>query len=152
MNSILTRRLGIGISACATALALTGCYVMPVQPQPTTTVVMPSAPPVQPAPPAPLTFAARLYPANDAAADYGMQQAVVTNDLNGRGHFSVTIRGEYFTGEATRVAGSSRDGFANAAGNRGGMLNCRYTMNSATLGTGACTLNNGPRFTMHFGS
>lgn len=151
MNSLLNRRrvnarMGMCLASCAAALALTGCYVVPVQQQqPQHVIVTPAAPP------APLTFAARLYPANEAAAEYGMQQAVVTNDRNGRGHFSVNIRGEQFQGEATRVAGSSREGFANAAGNRGGMLNCRYTMNSASLGTGACVLNNGPRFSMHFG-
>jgi len=78
--------------------------------------------------------------------------AVVTNDLNGRGHFSTNINGESFSGEATRVAGSSRDGMANGAGNRGSFINCRYTMNSATLGTGSCRLSNGAAFTMHVGS
>ena len=148
MNSPLKRRLALCIASGATALALTGCYVVPIQPQ---TPSQPQTVYVPVAPPAPVTFAARLFPSNEAAAEYGMQQAVVTNDLNGRGHFSVNIRGEQFSGEATRVAGSQRDGFANAAGNRGGMLNCRYTLNSATLGTGNCVLNNGPRFTMHFG-
>jgi hypothetical protein len=148
MNSHLFRRVTLCVACGTTALALTGCYVVPIQQLP------PSAPQtvyVPLAPPAPVTFAARLYPANEAAAEFGMQQAVVTNDLNGRGHFSVNIRGEQFSGEATRVAGSQREGFANAAGNRGGMLNCRYTMNQAALGTGICVLNNGPLFTMHFG-
>jgi hypothetical protein len=146
MNRLFIRRATLGIACCTASLALTACYVVPVQQQqPAPMVIAPAAPP------APLTFAARLYPANDAAAGYGMQQAVVTNDLNGRGYFSVNINGEQFSGEATRVAGSSREGFANAAGNRGGMLNCRYTLNNAALGTGACVLNNGPRFTMHFG-
>jgi hypothetical protein len=80
-----------------------------------------------------------------------MVNAVVTNDLNGRGNFQTTINGESFAGEATRQAGSSRDGIANGAGNRGSYINCRYTMNSATLGTGSCTLSNGARFTMHVG-
>jgi hypothetical protein len=147
MNSFIIRRTTLGIACCTAALALSACYVVPVQQQqPATVIVTPTAPP------SPLTFAARLYPANEAAAEYGMQQAVVTNDLNGRGYFSVNIRGEQFSGEATRVAGSSREGFANAAGNRGGMLNCRYTLNNAALGTGSCVFNNGPRFTMHFGN
>jgi hypothetical protein len=81
-----------------------------------------------------------------------MVAAVVTNDLNGRGHFSTAINGENFTGEATRVAGSPRDGVANGAGNRGSFLNCRYTMNSPTLGTGTCRHSNGAAFTMHIGS
>ena len=73
------------------------------------------------------------------------------NDLNGRGHFSTNIGGESFTGEATRAAGSSREGLANGAGNRGSYIRCRYTMNSATLGTGQCQLSSGAAFTMHIG-
>jgi hypothetical protein len=80
-----------------------------------------------------------------------MVSAVVTNDLNGRGVFSTNINGESFSGEATRVAGSARDGVANGAGNRGSFMNCRYTMNSATLGTGNCRVSNGAQFTMHIG-
>ena len=99
-----------------------------------------------------MTFSARLYPANDAASSYGTVMAVVTNDLNGRGHFTTNINGESFSGEATRVAGSSRDGLANGAGSRGSYINCRYTMNSSTLGTGNCRLSNDAVFTMHVGS
>ncbi|MBE7368208.1 hypothetical protein [Ramlibacter pallidus] len=136
------------LSAIAFAtFALAGCYVVPMQPAPaTTTVVVPSAPA------GPVTFSARLYPANELASGYGMVAAVVTNDLNGRGHFSTAIQGESFTGEATRVAGSARDGVANGAGNRGSYISCRYTMNSATLGTGSCRMSNGATFTMHVGS
>jgi hypothetical protein len=130
------------------AATLSGCYVVPLQPAPaaSTTVIVP------PSPAAPVTFQARLYPANDLASAYGMVAAVVTNDLNGRGHFSTAINGESFTGEATRMAGSGRDGVANGAGNRGSYINCRYTMNSPTLGTGSCRLSNGAQFTMHVGS
>lgn len=115
-----------------------------------------AAPPAQaiavmPAAPVAQTFTARLYPSNAEAAPYGAVGGVVTNDLNGRGHFSAVIGGEQFQGEATRVAGSQRGGVANASGARGGMLSCRYTMNSATLGTGQCVLNSGPAFTMHIG-
>jgi hypothetical protein len=144
------RRAGRGAAAVgvlATAALLTGCYVVPIHPAG-------SYPPPAahvPAPVTPVTFAARLYPANDAASGYGMVSAVVTNDLNGRGTFSTNIGGESFTGEATRVAGSSRDGVANGAGNRGSYLNCRYTMNSATLGTGTCRHSSGAVFTMHVG-
>lgn len=134
----------------AGALSLTGCYVVPIQPAYAQgpTVYVPAAPPM---PPAPLTFAARLYPSNDIASSYGMVMAVVTNDLNGRGTFSTNINGESFTGEATRVAGSARDGQANGAGNRGSYINCRYQMNSATLGSGQCRLSNGAQFSMHVG-
>ena len=145
-SSRIARRLALA-GVIASAAALTGCYVVPIQP----VGAYPPAVQGPVAPPAPVTFAARLYPANDAASGYGMVSAVVTNDLNGRGTFSTNIGGESFTGEATRVAGSSREGVANGAGNRGSYLSCRYQMNSATLGTGQCRLSNGAQFTMHVG-
>jgi hypothetical protein len=131
------------------AVVLTGCYVVPVQPDhhPAPVVYAP-APQL---PPASVTFAARLYPANELAAAYGMVNAVVTNDLNGRGTFSTAINGEGFTGEATRMVGASREGVANGTGNRGSYINCRYQMNSTTLGSGQCKLSNGAQFTMHVG-
>ena len=135
--------------AFAAAAALSGCYVVPLQPAP---VPGPAPVMVPAAPLQPVTFGARLYPSNDLASSYGMVSAVVTNDLNGRGQFSTAINGESFTGEATRVANSSREGVANGAGNRGSYINCRYTMNSPTLGTGTCRLSNGASFTMHVGS
>ncbi len=147
--SLPRRTLQLAVVA-ATAATLGGCYVVPMHPAaPPATVTIPGAPPH---PAAPLTFTARLYPANDLASGYGMVAAMVTNDLNGRGHFSTAIAGESFTGEATRVAGSRRDGVANGAGNRGSYLNCRYTMNSPALGTGSCRLSDGAVFTMHIGS
>ena len=140
----------------AGTLSLTGCYVVPIQPpythngsQQGSTVYIPPAPAM---PAAPMTFSARLYPSNDIASSYGMVMAVVTNDLNGRGTFSTNINGESFTGEATRTAGSARDGQANGAGNRGSYINCRYQMNSATLGSGQCRLSNGAQFSMHVGN
>jgi hypothetical protein len=129
----------------ATAL-LGGCYVVPLHPQQPAAVVLPA-----PMPPAPMTFTARLYPSNDAAASYGMLGAVVTNDLNGRGRFTTTIGGETFNGEATRVAGSTRDGVASGAGQRGGYISCRYTMNSESMGTGSCRHSSGATFSMHLG-
>jgi hypothetical protein len=142
------RRLAL-MGAVLGAGALSGCYVAPLQPP--REPVQPSAAYVAP-PPASVTFTARLYPANEAAAAYGMVGAVVTNDLHGRGTFSTVINGESFAGEATRAAsGSSREGIANGAGNRGGYINCRYQMNSATMGTGQCRLSSGAQFTMHVG-
>ena len=139
----------VSIAALLAASTLAGCYVVPMQPAPGgAPVAVPAVPAV---PQAPVTFTARLYPANEAASGYGMVAAVVTNDLNGRGHFSTAIQGETFTGEATRVAGSRREGVANGAGSHGSYLSCRYTMNSATLGTGSCRLSNGAVFTMHIG-
>lgn len=134
------------IAIGAAAAALSGCYVVPLQ----------AAPPfaasgVVPVAPASVSFPAHLYPSNDTAAPYGMVSASVTNDLDGRGHFSTQIGPEVFHGEATRVAGT-RDGVANGTGNFGSYINCRYTMNSTTLGQGSCRLNNGATFTMHVGS
>ena len=145
-----TAWFGLGLAT----VAMAGCYVVPINPQtgqPQSAYSTPQPLPVPP--PASVTFAARLYPANDAAASYGMVGAVVTNDLNGRGTFSTVINGESFNGEATRMAGSSsREGVANGAGNRGSYISCRYQMNSSTLGTGQCKLSNGAAFTMHVGS
>ena len=134
--------------------ALAGCYVVPINPQTGQPSHVYSTPQPLPVPvPSSVTFAARLYPANEAAARYGVVSAVVTNDLNGRGVFSTNINGESFSGEATRLAtSSSREGVANGAGNRGSFINCRYQMNSNTLGTGQCTLSTGARFTMHVGN
>lgn len=132
------------------AVVLTGCYVVPVnQAQGYATVPAAVAPPVVPGP---ITFAARLYPANDLARRYGMVSAVVTNDLNGRGTFSTAIDGESFSGEATRNSAAALEGIANGAGNRGSYLQCTYKMNSPSLGSGTCRLSNGALFTMHVGS
>jgi hypothetical protein len=143
------RRTTAAAAATFVLATLSGCYVVPLQPRGSAgAVVVPAA---VPAPPSPLTFSARLYPANELASAYGVVAAMVTNDLNGRGHFSTAINGESFSGEATRVAGSSRDGLANGAGNRGSYLTCRYTLNAPTLGTGNCRLSDGALFTMHIG-
>lgn len=147
---VAPRRTALAVVLATGVATLSGCYVVPVNQHPAhhpahAHVVLPAPPP------APVTFSARLYPANELATHYGMVNAVVTNDLNGRGNFNTTISGESFVGEATRKAGSSRDGIANGAGNRGSYINCHYTMNSAALGTGSCTLSNGARFTMHVG-
>ncbi len=141
-------RLPLAAATAAVAATLAGCYVVPLQPSPGHPTVVHVPAPVAPAP---ITFAARLYPSNDAASGFGMVSAVVTNDLQGRGHFSTNIGGESFTGEATRIAGSHKDGVANGAGNRGGYISCRYTMNTPSLGTGSCRLSTGATFTMHVG-
>ena len=140
------------LAAALTGAALSGCYVVPLG-QPIPQQPSPQAYAVAPAPMAPIaqTFSARLYPSNPEAAQYGMINGTVTSDMNGRGHISAQIGGEQFQGDATRTA-NSRSGVANAAGNRGGMLACSYTMNSSTLGSGQCVLNNGPMFSMHIGS
>ncbi|MFV0679515.1 hypothetical protein [Ottowia sp.] len=138
--------LGLGLATAA----LTGCYVVPMDArtgQPMTTATMPAAGVA-----APVAFTARLYPANEQASAYGMVLASVTSDLQGRGNFSAVIAGESFSGEATRKTGSGRcSGMANGTGSRGGYISCTYTMNSTTLGSGTCRLNNGAQFNMHVG-
>jgi hypothetical protein len=95
------------------AATLSACYVVPMQPGPA--MVVPAGAPA-PAPVVPVGMNARLYPANELATPYGMVSATVSNDLNGRGHFLAQIAGESFTGEATRLAGSQREGVANGTG------------------------------------
>ena len=151
-SAVRFRHRGLpALGLAVTAATLAGCYVVPIDPRtgqavppPPTTMTVVTA--------APLTFPARLYPANDLAGGYGVINATVTNDLHGRGSFNTTINGEAFAGEATRKAGSSREGVANGAGNRGSYLSCAYTMNSATLGSGSCRLSNGALFSMHVGN
>lgn len=148
------RRLLSALGVAAAVSALSGCYVVPINPAPGQPgYVPPAAPVTMPSvQPAPVVFTARLYPANDLAVRHGMVGGVVTNDLNGRGTFNANIQGESFVGEATRKAGSSREGLASGAGSRGSYLSCQYTMNSSTLGTGICRLSDGAQFTMHVGS
>ena len=149
----LVRRRLVGAGLAAVVAGLAGCYVVPIDARTGQPVTVPATIATAPVPPpGPVVFPARLYPANDRASPYGMISATVTNDLHGRGTFNASINGESFSGEATRKAGSSRDGVANGAGNRGGFLACQYTMNSSTLGTGSCRLNNGAVFTMHVGN
>ena len=150
-GSRLVRRLAL-MGAVLGVTALAGCYVVPINQAYPSASASATAPQVAP-PPSSVTFTARLYPANDAASPYGMVSAVVTNDLHGRGIFTTTINGESFSGEATRMVGSaSREGIANGADSQNSYINCRYQMNSATLGTGQCKLSNGANFTMHVGS
>lgn len=158
----ISRLLPLAALCAGSAALLTGCYVVPMQagqalpPGPVAVVPVQStnaAPAIAAPAPAPTTqnFTARLYPSNAEASRYGTVTGLVTNDLNGHGSFSAVIAGESFQGEATRAPGGTRSGVANAAGSRGGMLACRYTMNSAALGSGTCVLNNGPTFAMHVG-
>lgn len=148
------RAAQIALLAASSAL-LTACYVVPVQPVPGGPVQSPAAAVASVAPVAPInsamTFNARMYPSNDLAAKYGTVQGTVTNDMHGRGIFTANIRGEIYSGEATRSANNARTGIANGSGSRGGWIRCSYQMNSPALGTGECALDNGARFTMHLG-
>lgn len=147
-QSALFKRAGLFAVTLSASAALTACYVVPVN-HPYPLGQQPGA--VVIAPEVPVHMSARLYPANDAATPYGMLTANVTNQLNGKGQFTVNVAGETLQGEATRTAGSSRSGTASASGPRGSFMQCSYTMNNATMGSGNCRLNNGAQFSMHVG-
>ncbi len=150
------------VAALGTAALATACVVVPVGPDGrpysgygnypaypagSALAVAPLAPPV----PSVAVMNARLYPANDLAQPGGMAVGQVTNFLDGRGAFSVTIAGEQFNGEATRSGRTSREGVANAIGARGGTLSCTYLLNNPTQGSGQCSVNTGARFQLHLG-
>lgn len=150
--SVLTSRIRLIAAVLAAASFTSACYVVPMDPRTGQPVQSQNQSAAPAAVAAPVTFPSRLYPANDLASRYGMVNATVTNDLHGRGSFNAVINGEAFVGEATRKAGSSREGIANGAGNRGSYLGCTYTLNSATQGMGQCKLSDGAVFTMHLGN
>ena len=149
-------------AACGfAALALSGCYVVPVAPDGTplySAVAVPApvpmqvpAPAVLPVPPMPAVLQARLYPSNDAATRAGMLSGTVTNMMTGKGRFQLDYRGEVLVGEATRAPGDDSSGIANAYGDRGTYMNCTYRMTTPYQGTGTCNLSNGARYQVHLG-
>lgn len=142
------------VVATLPALALAGCYVVPVAPdgRPLAVYPAPSAGSAPAPAPAVVVTTARLYPENDLAVQTGVLTGTVTNHLNGRGDFQLSYQGEVMSGEATRVNNDQRRGVANAYGARGTYMNCQYQMNSATQGTGTCTMSNGARYRLHLGS
>lgn len=144
------------------ALALTGCYVVPVAPDgtplypyahtaPPYTVAPYPSPPVVAGSPMPAMLNARLYPINDLATQTGVMSGSVTNMMTGKGRFQLDYKGEVLTGEATRVAGDERRGVANAYGARGTYMSCEYQMNTPYQGTGSCILSNGAKYEVHLG-
>jgi len=144
----------------ASAVSLSGCYVLPVAPEsyPYPYPAYPAVPP--PSAPAPVTgsvgqsvvLQARLYPANELATQTGVIHGTVTNMMTGKGRFQLNYRGETLTGEATRVEGDSRRGVASAFGNSGGYMSCEYQMNSPRQGAGTCQFSNGAKYQVHIGS
>ena len=151
----------VGIATgLALSVALAGCYVVPVTPdgQPVYPYPYGQPYPVAPAPtgasasgPAPAVLMARLYPANEIAAQSGMLSGSVTNLMNGRGRFQLSYKGETLTGEATRVDNDQRRGVANAYGNGGAYMSCEYQMQSPRQGAGSCIFSNGAKYQVHLG-
>ena len=133
------------VAAASAAFALSGCYVVPVVPEP---AVYPSVVVA----PGPAVLQARLYPANEAASRTGMLAGTVTNMMTGKGRFQLDYAGELLVGEATRVAGDDHAGLANAYGPRGTYMNCRYRMTSPFQGTGTCDVSTGARYQVHIGA
>jgi hypothetical protein len=167
----ISKRLAAAVAV--PAIALTGCYVVPVAPDgtplypysvppqaavvPYPYAVPPHAAVVAPAggipgAPMPTTLYARLYPANDRATDTGMIAGTVTNMMTGKGRFQMDYKGELLTGEATRVPGDERRGVANAYGPRGTYMSCEYQMSSPYQGAGACTMSTGAKYQVHLGT
>jgi hypothetical protein len=157
----------------ASALALTGCYVVPVvdpqgnvqyqhyplPPAGTPVAVAPGAypapyPGAAPLPGAasfPVMLNARLYPDNDLASQGGIVTGTVANMMNGKGRFQLQYGAEILTGEATRVSNDQRKGIASAYGSSGSFMSCEYQMNNPRQGAGTCTFSNGARYKLHIG-
>jgi hypothetical protein len=137
------------------ALALSGCYVVPVAPDgtPVVAVPAPAAAPRQGAPGAdfPAVMQARLYPANEAASRVGPLSGTVTNMMNGKGRLQLVYRNEVMSGEATRVADDERRGVASASGSSGAYMSCEYQMRTPVQGTGICSFSDGARYQVHIG-
>lgn len=134
------------ILASATALALSACYVVPMESG--SRVVQTSGQSTTSHTPHETVLNARLYPTNAAAQQAGAGSATVTITQSGHGVFRAQIGAEAFTGDATRNL-NSRSGKANGTGSMGRYINCTYTMNSDTVGTGTCTTSTGASYNMH---
>ena len=159
---------GLAAVLAISTLALSGCYVIPAGPDgypawPPGAVWGPgvSASPATPAPQpakspptqsAPATLSARLYPANEVAAETGMVTGSVTNMMGGKGRFVLDYKGEVLSGEATRVSGDDRKGVASAYSAAGSYMSCEYQMSSPYQGAGTCSFSNGARYRVHIGN
>lgn len=146
------------------ALALAGCYVVPVvdaqgyvqyqhyplPPAGAPPAVSPGSYPASLASP-PIVLGARLYPDNDLASQTGVVTGSVANMMNGKGRFQLHYAGEILTGEATRVSNDERKGIASAWGASGSYMSCEYQMNHPRQGAGTCSFSNGARYKLHIG-
>ena len=140
------------------ATMLSACYVVPVA-SPSGTVTYQHYPlppvgspmPVPPPGPTQAVLTARLYPANDLAAQTGVVSGSVTNMMNGKGRFLVNYQGEVLSGEATRVSSEERRGVASAFSPGGAYMSCEYQMNTPVQGAGTCSFSNGAKYQLHLG-
>lgn len=156
-----TKRL-VTVIGIAT-VSLTGCYIVPINPDGTPAYPYPypyhaAVPgpavvgaPVVAGPPSAAMLTARLYPSNELATQTGMISGTVTNLMNGKGRFQLDYKGELLSGEATRVSGDERRGVASAYGPRGTYMSCEYRMTTPYQGAGTCTLSSGAQYSVHLG-
>ncbi len=154
------------VAAAFPALALSGCYVMPVAQDASgrpiyaySTVPIPVAsahgaaagPVAPPGAPGPMALNVKLYPINDLANQTGVLVGQVTNMMTGKGRFTFNYQGETLVGEATRVANDERRGIASAYGPGGTFAQCEYQMSSPKIGAGTCTFSNNAMYQLHIG-
>jgi len=161
MTNFGTRRGAIVAALAASAVSLSGCYVLPVAPEgypyayphPAPAPAQSQAAPIYGAPAGQsVVLQARLYPANELASQTGVIHGTVTNMMTGKGRFQLNYRGETLSGEATRVEGDSRRGVASAYGSSGGYMSCEYQMNTPRQGAGMCQFSNGAKYQVHIGT
>lgn len=114
-SSRLSHPCSLAALLAASAIGLTACYVVPIdprsgQPYPVTsayasgtsggvTVINPAAP----AAAQPNVLTVRLYPVNPQANKGGLLSAVVIDNNAGHGSFTVPYLGDTLQGESTRV-------------------------------------------------
>jgi hypothetical protein len=140
------------------AAALSACVIVPVDPktgqpyghapQPQVVVVQqPTASPA-PSPAAPqwTTVSARLYPVNYQGQALQGEATRVDRNYPGFGQIMSQVQG----GVNWSGAAGQR-GIANAA-NSSNSMRCEYLFTAAGQGTGACVVNDGSRYQIHFGS
>ncbi len=159
------RATRITVVAALSALALSGCYVMPVGRDASGNTVY-AYTPLAPAqvqgntsgtspvtgPPMPQALNVKLYPINDLANQTGVLTGQVTNMMTGKGRFTFNYQGETLVGEATRVANDERRGIASAYGPSGMFARCDYQMSSPQIGAGTCTFSNEAMYQVHIGN
>ncbi len=161
------------VATLAATSALSGCYIVPIDPRVPAPVYQPGVQlsGAHPVSLGPVTLQARLYPLNETAGRMGALSAMVVDTTDGRATFSMHHAGEMLQGEATRVAADypgfgavhrevygqgsmpkGQRGIASATGAKGTYVNCEYALSAPHRGTGACLFSNGAKYQLHFGS
>ena len=145
------------LSAALVGMSLSGCYVVPANPEVYSAYPYGANTPLPPPPPArvipsDLRLQALLYPANDKAAQVGVLGGFVTSPGAARGQFQLNYRGEMLNGESSRAEGDAGRVMASAIGTRGTFMSCEYQMHSMRQGAGTCTVSDGASFRVQIGN